>query len=530
MTSPYPRLTSLRQRISIAVVGITSLVVAVAAITTWTSSRAMLLRSVDQELNGWAGHMRKDEGAHLPRHLFVGTTASQQPQRGRGGPFNDKRVVIQIIDANNHELFRSQSLSDGQTLVPDQPGDDTGLRTLALADGRTLRVLTIQLAHVRQELPRPESASHADDKKSDKTGTPDNGAISPTAKDTNGEPPPPPPGDLPPSAVDTSLAVPLTIRFGFDITRLTDELTRSAWMLAAMWCAATILAWGAVMALRATILRPLDRLSAALDRLGPDDLAARLPDDAGPDEVRGIIERLNHLLDRLHQAFAREQATIANIAHELRTPVAALRTDLEFRLLVATDPAERAMLGTCMGTIATMQTQVANLLLLARLEAGKEPLHQEATDLVVVIGEHLERYEAAAARRGQRFDPRLPDESTCVTSADHLRLLLDNLLGNAIAHGLPDQPIVVALTADADRSAISITNAYAGTIDPDSLGKAYYRGDSSRHDSSHCGLGLALCGRLANLLGATLTFSTTDQRFTATVALPVNSQSSSAAD
>jgi signal transduction histidine kinase len=317
-------------------------------------------------------------------------------------------------------------------------------------------------------------------------------------------------------------ALPLTTTFGLDITRIRDELHRSAVMLASMWLAATLLAWATVWALRATILRPLDRLCAQIECLGPDDLAARLPANLGPDEVRGIVARLNKLLERLHQAFTREQATIANIAHELRTPVAALRSDFEFRLMLATDPQERSMLQQCLQTIIAMQVQVTNLLLLARLESGREVLHSEELDLVALLQDSIDSQQKGRQSPEHTIETELPETLFCQSSSQHLRLVFDNLIGNALAYAQGNQPIKIQVQSTSNGVVLTISNAFNGTLNVEELGKPYYRGDSARHDSAHCGLGLALCLRLSHLLGAQLTFQITEGHFVCSLILPNN--------
>ncbi len=465
---------SLRQRIRFAIIGITSLIVAVNGVATWMTSRALLINGVDREVATFAKRMESDQGAHLPRRMWTGPA---RPESRGTGP-----ILLEVSDATGRTLFHSSALEDPLTLVGcvESPTPTTG----TLPDGRIVRGQLVTFATIAPERRWPGTDP---------------------AKTTVEAPPP---------------ALPLTVRIAFDLTRQVEGLRQNAWVLAGMWLIATVLAWGADLLVRSTVLKPLKRLSAAIDVLGPNDLAARLPADSGPAEVRGVVGKLNSLLDRLHQAFTREQGTIANIAHELRTPVAALRTDLEFRLLVATDPAERQVLTACMSTVRNMQNQVANLLLLARLEAGREPLAVAELDLVELVQERVECCATVIGGALRNIGCVLPDSLVLPTSRAHLTLLVDNLLANARAHGLPDQPIQVRLEHDAAGIRLAIANPYRGSLDAESLGKPYYRSDDARHDGAHSGLGLALCLRLSRLLGGSLDFTTAEQVFVATVRLP----------
>lgn len=285
-----------------------------------------------------------------------------------------------------------------------------------------------------------------------------------------------------------------------DIEPVTTELERLGLVLAGLWLAATVLAWIAVALLRSRLLRPLADLTAAIGRLGPEDLAARVADTAAPEEVRGIVVRLNSLLDRLEDAFRREQTTIANIAHELRTPVTVLRTALEFRLLAATAPDELKVLNDCFRTVERMQAVVSTLLLLAQLEAGKVPLVREPTDLAELVREQLAVWRGRANDRGLTISAELPESLIVDTAGGHLRQVIDNLLGNAVAHASPAAEIRVVL----DAASFSVANPCATDIDATQLGRVFYRADAARTGGDHVGLGLALCRRLLQLLGGRL--------------------------
>ena len=292
------------------------------------------------------------------------------------------------------------------------------------------------------------------------------------------------------------------------------EQRRMAIGLSVLWLVATALAIAAAIALRRAVLRPLASLDAEVSRLRPDDLTARLAIGAAPDEVRSLVERLNAMLGGLEQAFRREQATIANIAHELRTPVAGLRSEIEFRLLASADPAEQAVLRGLLANVGRMQAMVGNILMLARIEAGREQLAAEAVDVAPLLEAVVERWEARAAARGQSIASSVAAGTVLNTSPVHLDVVLDNLLGNAVSHGDAGE-IAVAL----DGASVTVRNPCRILPDPARLGTAFYRADEARSDGSHCGLGLALCRRISGLLRARLELSAADGVFTARLSM-----------
>lgn len=471
---------SLATRITIAVVGITAAVVLVSGVATWLSLRAALIADLDRELDGRAERMRRFDA----QIAASGWRPRPPPPEGDGGQRQergDSRRMVQVVARDGREISRSQALPAGDSLMPrDGTLPVDGRRyAVELASGSRVRVMAVSLG-------RPPMGAWAD-----------------------------------PAAVPQDGIIALTT-VGMD--DMTAELRRMALTLGAVWLVATALAFAAALALRRAVLRPLARLDCQLRKLRPDDLAARIPERAGPAEVQVLVGRLNALLSGLEDAFRREQATIANIAHELRTPVAGLRTEIEFRLLAATDPAEQDCLRSLLATVARMQAMVGNILMLARIEAGRERLDVGPADLVPLVQAAVERWEPRAMARGLEVQADLPPSLVRPVSPLHLDLLLDNLLGNAVAHGQDGTPIAIVLSVDGDAAVLSCTNACRGGIDCARLGTAFYRADDARSDGSHCGLGLALCRRIAGLLGATLELDASGGVFTARLRLVARCQ------
>jgi two-component system OmpR family sensor kinase len=214
------------------------------------------------------------------------------------------------------------------------------------------------------------------------------------------------------------------------------------------------------------------------------------------------------------------------LAHELRTPVAALRSTLEFRLRDLSDEAhpEGKTLRICLGTVERMQRLVSDLLLLARLESGREPLDPALVDVVSILSEYEEMLAPPLRERGMTLV--LPMETAgevpaaVESSPEHLRCIIGNLLGNAVAHGLPQSTIEVTWAATAAGTCWTIQNACSPEVDGSDLDRPFHRGDRARRADGHSGLGLTLCRRLARLLGATIAVSASAGRFSVELTLP----------
>ncbi len=510
-------MTSLNRRVIFAVVGVTSLVVFIAALGLWLTTRSVLMREVDRELMSRIERMKRFEWLGSPDfwHSSNSTEARRRFERFSANS-GDGRLFMQVIDAtDDSELYRSATLTPGLDLAPLTTRThvtDTVINYY-LGDGSGVRLIAFHMAHTPSRTDSPNWRREGGQRAEGPS----------TNENTSRAPPIPNKAALISTPLKNSAATPdanipgVLVFVGLGLEQVDRELSRMTIVLGVLWAAATLLALASILLLRPAVLRPINELAAAIARLGPGDLAVRVPTTLAPQEMRVVADCLNGLLDRLEQAFTREQATIANIAHELRTPVAELRTALEFRRLAAR-AAEYPEIDGLLGTVMRMQNQVTNLLLLARLEAGKEPLQRSDTDLGELTTEAIERWEERTNAAGLHVTAEPFAPAPITTSPDHLGLILDNLLGNAIAHG-SNGDVRVTLSTEATVIRITITNPFSGKIDPQLLGQAYYRGDQARHEGDHSGLGLALCQRLCRLLDAQLELDGNAGVFRASVVL-----------
>ncbi len=256
--------------------------------------------------------------------------------------------------------------------------------------------------------------------------------------------------------------------------------------------------------IRATLrlgLRPLDELAAHAARLDATRLAERFPDAGLPAELAPIAARLNDLLSRLQTTFERERRFSSDVAHELRTPIAELRTLSE----VGPDlPVEdTAAFFQDVGDIAQhMESTVATLLLLARCESDRQPIAADTVSLADLLAPLIAETAARAHARGVFFTPEIRN-APLETDADLLARLLRLLLDNAAEYTAPGGSI----TLRADAREITLTNGPTA-LTPDDiahLGERFWRKDPARTDSTHSGLGLALAAELARILGLQLT-------------------------
>jgi len=310
-----------------------------------------------------------------------------------------------------------------------------------------------------------------------------------------------------------------------DTVALEARLASLRWLLIAAGAAAMAAATVVSLVVSRRVLRPLNSLAGHIAEIEADDLASRVPAGGMPTEIAPVARKLNDLLARLEAAFNRERAFTANVAHELRTPLAGVRSTIEVALSRTREPAEyRDALADCLAIAKRMQSMTANLLTLARLDAGEVTLHFERVDPAELVAACWGAFADRARARQITFDNKLPDQLSCTSSRDSLAMVMSNLLDNAVEHADEGGRIEVAHTAGADFVEIAVANTgcQLSRQDVSRVFDRFWRGDSARTAAGvHCGLGLTLVQRCIEALGGTVTAAVDESGlFTVRVALP----------
>ena len=265
---------------------------------------------------------------------------------------------------------------------------------------------------------------------------------------------------------------------------------------------------GALGVLVAVVVRrgtaPLALVSERAAAIGAASLQMRFPMDVMPMELRPICERLNDLLARLEDAFQRERRISADIAHELRTPLAELRARAEVALKWPDDPAGIvAALGQVLSITQRMETLVAGLLAVARSEEGKAPIYREPVDVRALIQDAWSSLAADAERRRIQLSLELPPEWRLSTDAALLRLIVLNLISNAVEYSPIGGQVRIHAVANTEQFVLSVDNTTLDLSADDlpRLFERFWRKDVARAGHRHGGLGLTLAQKVATVLG-----------------------------
>lgn len=310
-------------------------------------------------------------------------------------------------------------------------------------------------------------------------------------------------------------------------TGLQATLTAVGLALGTATAVAALLAGAAAWILARAVVRPLDRIASAIAGARPEDERIAIASADVPRELRPVVERADAFLAMSRDLVRRERQTAGNIAHELRTPLAGLAATIDLALARERAPADyRQALERSRGIVGETTGIIEQLLLLTRLEAGREPVRPVAIGLQDALAAVLAGFGDEQRRRIGLPDGAVPPVRG---DRDHLLLVLRNLLDNAMAHAPPEA--VAGMQAQRDGSVLVLRLANpAPALAPEMLprlGEAFWRGEDGRGSTGrHAGLGLALCRRLATVNGWELGFSLADGTFTVSLRLPLADPSS----
>jgi signal transduction histidine kinase len=251
-------------------------------------------------------------------------------------------------------------------------------------------------------------------------------------------------------------------------------------------------------------------------RQGAEEISAgrvgRLPVPEGDDEVHRLGLTLNRMLARLDAARQRQRAFVADAAHELRSPIASLRTQLE----VAAHIGEPAAIPDLSMEVERLGGLVDDLLLLARAEEGDPGLRRrEPVELTALLHD----VAPAGARVPVTVTPAPPQWT--VGDPGALRQVFDNLVTNAVRHAA--SRVTLSAARSADRVVVTVTDDGPGipAADRDRVFDRFTRLDDARaRDSGGAGLGLAIVRELVRLHGGTVTLGDAGPGLRAAIALP----------
>jgi two-component system, OmpR family, sensor kinase len=245
-------------------------------------------------------------------------------------------------------------------------------------------------------------------------------------------------------------------------------------------------------------LGPVEGMRRRAEQVSLDPGDELLPLPAAHDEIRRLGETLNEMLERLRRSFVRERRFVADASHELRTPVAVIKTELENALRAGSrpDPALAAALEEC----DRLAQLAEDLLVLARSADGELPVRPERLPARALLEGVRDQFVDRAARQGREI--RVDAGDGIVLRGDPLRVrqALGNLVDNALRHGSGEVALVAANGAGVVELRVSDAGPGFGDEIAGRAFERFARGDAARTRGGS-GLGLAIVRAVAEAHG-----------------------------
>jgi signal transduction histidine kinase len=269
---------------------------------------------------------------------------------------------------------------------------------------------------------------------------------------------------------------------------------------------------------------PIERMTDAMRRFGAGDLAARVPPllRAWPerwihhhrhhrphfhhrhrvDELEQLTRAFNEMAERIEELVRGQRELLANVSHELRSPLARIRVALE---LVPRDERSAARLRDIEADLGELDRLIEDVLTASRLQATGLPTHLDPVAVSAIFGALVARAEVDPVTAGKAVSTRGGDGVTVMADGALIKRALWNLVENAAKYGAP--PIVLSAAVDGKQLALAVSDEGAG-IAADERARVFepfYRADKARTPGNGgFGLGLTLARRVAEVHGGTI--------------------------
>jgi len=254
--------------------------------------------------------------------------------------------------------------------------------------------------------------------------------------------------------------------------------------------------------------KPLEQLFDAIDKVEEGNLSVRVP-EARSDMFSNLITRFNKMVAELERADQQRRNLTADIAHELRTPLHIIQGNLEGILDNVYQPTPEHINSTLDET--KLLTRLVNdLQTLSLAEAGQLPLHPTRLRLADLIQDLSASFSSQAVAQGIHLKTNISDPNQMLSADnDRLNQILSNLLSNALRHTPEGGTISIETEsiAGAERGVrikVKDTGAGIASTDLPFIFDRFWRGDKSRSERSHSGLGLAITKQLVLAHGGTI--------------------------
>ena len=288
-----------------------------------------------------------------------------------------------------------------------------------------------------------------------------------------------------------------------------------------------VLLLGAIgaIALSHALMKRVAVIRRTAEAIVEGDLKRRIPRQQNGDDFDLLSQTLNHMLDRISELMESLRQVSANIAHDLKTPLAHLRNRLE-HMRELPPQAQTAAVEDAVSRVDDILTTFGALLRIAQIEAGTRRAGFAELDLSQLCESVADTFAPAAEDAGQRIQTQIVPGVTIFGDRELLTQALANLIENAIRYTPASTNIQLALSLEGDHVSVSVTDTGPGipAAELPQVFQRFYRGTTAK-DLAGTGLGMSLVKAVAELHGGTVEAMNTGPGLTITLDIPIERSS-----
>jgi heavy metal sensor kinase len=252
-----------------------------------------------------------------------------------------------------------------------------------------------------------------------------------------------------------------------------------------------VLSGGAGAWLAGRTLRPVDRMVASARNISAENLQVRLPVPGTRDELDRLAATFNGMLDRIEQGFSFQRQFWEDVAHELKTPLAIMKGEMEVALRSGGGPGDREVLASGLEEVEGLIRLIEKMLTLARLDRGGAAMDMTGLDLAALAGRAVEEFRALAEDKGIKLGLAAAEAVAVRGDEVRLRSLLFILLDNALKFTPDGGTVGVEVAAEGGQARLAVTDTGTG-IGTSDLPRIFERFHRASRPSEGGGFGLGL--------------------------------------
>lgn len=248
------------------------------------------------------------------------------------------------------------------------------------------------------------------------------------------------------------------------------------------------------------LLRPIQKIIRVADEVDLSKKPELIPSPDTNDEISQLIDTLNRMLERIGQTMKTQNLLFASAAHELRTPLSVMQTELEVQRLTSNkDPEFDEMIKSQLEEVIRLKRLVEDLLTMSQSQNGKPKLKEDRVLIRSFVSDTLAQLKHLVDEK--TVINLSGAELTVVCDATKTRSAIINLVENALKYNVPNSPIDIGISSSGNQFVITVANRTMQSIDVEKVKGEFYQGDLM---NKGYGLGLWIANRLIEIQGGEL--------------------------